>query len=180
MTKDRLLVGVLAVATLAAVATAALGFVLADVYFPQGQSSATWEDWHLAAAVALLLTAVAAGVVGLVRRSVLVPVCAVTAAVGAIVTLLTRPLVAWDQLGLWAVTVSTALSGYWPAAFDDEVRFVLVGATEVSPGEYAVVLAVHLGSSVVAVAALLVATVVTARSVRAAPRRTAAVAPAAA
>lgn len=105
----RLLVGVLTVASLAAVATTALGFVLADVYRPQGQSSATWEDRHLA------------GVGGLARRSVLVSVCAATAVAGAIATLVTRSLVAWDLVGLRAVTVVTDVSGYWPAALLPDV-----------------------------------------------------------
>jgi hypothetical protein len=173
------MVGTLVVATLAAVATAALGFVLTDVYEPQDQGSA-WRDWHLVAGVLFLLASAVAAIAGAVRRSVLVPACAAVATVAAVVTLLTRSLVAWDQVGLRSVTVGTDVAGYWTAAFDDEVVLVLVGGTEASPGEYAVALAAHLGAPVLGAAALLVATIVVARSVRRAPRRDVAVAPAAA
>jgi hypothetical protein len=177
VTKDRLLVGLLAVAAVAAVATAVLGLVLADVYRPQGQSSATWRDWHLATGVAMFLTSAAAGILGLVRRSALLSVCAAAATAAAVVTLVTRPLVAWDQLALRAVTVGTDVSGYWPAAFDDEVLFVLVGGAEASPGEYAVALVLHLGVPVLGAVALLVATAAAARSGRRAIREDVAVAP---
>jgi hypothetical protein len=176
--KDRLLVGVLATAAVAAVATAALGFVLADLYRPQGQSSATWRDWHLAAGVLFLLASASAAVVGLVRRAVLAAVCALVATVAALATLLTSPIVAWDLVGVRSVTVVTDVSGYWPAALDDEVVLVINGATELSPGEYAVALAVHLGAPVLGAAALVLATVVAARSVRRVPRDDVTVAPA--
>lgn len=40
-------------------------------------------------------------------------------------------LLPWDQLSLWAVTVGTNMMGYTPV-FGREVRFVLLGSTEVS------------------------------------------------
>lgn len=42
-------------------------------------------------------------------------------------------LLPWDQLALRAVTVGTNLRGYSPL-FDPDVRFVLVGGVELSPG----------------------------------------------
>lgn len=70
----------------------------------------------------------------------------------------TRSLVQWDQLALWAVTVGGDLDGYWPAV-GDGVRFVLVAGTEVDPGEYGVLLAVHLVAHVVGLAAAVGAAV---------------------
>jgi hypothetical protein len=169
----RLVVVALAVAAVAAVATAALGFVLADVYRPQDQGGA-WRNTHLVVSVAFLVGSATAAVVGVVsvtdgrrpRVPVLVPVCALVATVAAAVTLLTRSLVAWDFLGLRSVTVGTDVSGYWTPAFDDEVVIVLVGATEATPGEYAVALLAHLAAPVLGAAALVVATRVARRSLR--------------
>ena len=42
-------------------------------------------------------------------------------------------LLPWDQLALRAVTVGTSLRGYSPL-FDPDVRFVLLGGVELSPG----------------------------------------------
>jgi quinol-cytochrome oxidoreductase complex cytochrome b subunit len=41
-------------------------------------------------------------------------------------------LLPWDQLALWAVTIGTNFRGLVTAAFDDQVKFVLVGSREVS------------------------------------------------
>ena len=40
-------------------------------------------------------------------------------------------LLPWDQLALWAVTVGTNMMGYTPV-FGDEVKFVLLGSSEIS------------------------------------------------
>ncbi len=40
-------------------------------------------------------------------------------------------LLPWDQLSLWAVTVGTNMMGYTPV-FGNQVRFVLLGTTEIS------------------------------------------------
>lgn len=42
----------------------------------------------------------------------------------------TGHLLPWDQLALWAVTAGGGMNGYRPM-FDDRVRFVLMGGTEV-------------------------------------------------
>ena len=42
-------------------------------------------------------------------------------------------LIAWDQLALWSVTVGTDMSGYG-AIFADQVRYALVGTSEISVG----------------------------------------------
>ena len=65
---------------------------------------------------------------------------------------LTWYLVEWDQLALWAVTTGGDFEGLWVAGHSDEVRFVLVGGSEVSPATYSRWLLVHLFAPVVALA----------------------------
>lgn len=170
----------LAVAIVAGLAVAVAGFVLFESYRPappsgspsplrdEVRSSLTWTDRHerwswlalgaSAAAVALLSWVQVRGLVAL-RRSVVLVVGA-AAVLGSVAPILTRPLVQWQQLGLREVMVGTELEGYRAAAFDDQVRFVLVDGAEVSPGEYVTVLVGHLAAPLVAVAALLVLAVV--------------------
>ena len=74
------------------------------------------------------------------------------ALVGALVAGLTRPMLEGDQLALWAVTVGGNLEGYWSAAADEAVRFVIVDGTEVAPSTYTAVLGLHLGALIVALA----------------------------
>lgn len=167
---------VLTVAIVAGLAVAVAGFVLFESYRPappsgspspwrdEVRSSLTWTDRHerwsglalgaSVAAVALLSWVQVQGLVAL-RRSVVL-VAGSAAVLGSVASVLTRPLVQWQQLGLREVMVGTELDGYRAAAFDDQVRFVLVDGAEVSPGEYATVLVGHLAAPVVAVAALLV------------------------
>lgn len=63
-------------------------------------------------------------------------------------------LLPWDQLAIWAVTVGTNMSGYRPL-FGDQVRFVLVGGSEVSRGTVVAWLLVHMLVLAPAVAALV-------------------------
>jgi quinol-cytochrome oxidoreductase complex cytochrome b subunit len=63
----------------------------------------------------------------------------------------------WDQLALWAVTVGTDLRGMFPAAFDDQVKFVLIGSREVSQGTLRTVFIVHAAVLPVPLAACLAA-----------------------
>ena len=90
------------------------------------------------------------------RRPVPIVASAV-ATLAAAVAILTRDLVGWDQLALWSVTTGEDISGYWVAAFDDRVRFVVVDAQEVGQSTYARSLTVHLVSPLAALAALSVA-----------------------
>jgi hypothetical protein len=174
----RLAAGLAVAAVVAACSVTWVGVVLADVYRPRaaeaafgdvipgGRRSTTWSDWHGRATVALLVvtvgTAAAAawlrdrtrGLPAARRRAVLVGSVAAVAA--ALVTWATRAPVQWDQLALRSVTTGIDVTGYWPAAFDGDVRHVLVGSGEVSQGRYAATLLVHLGAPVVgAVASLL-------------------------
>ncbi len=52
-------------------------------------------------------------------------------------------LLPWDQLALWAVTVGTDYQGMLSAAFSDDVRFVLLGGSEVSQATLRLWLVVH-------------------------------------
>ena len=71
-----------------------------------------------------------------------------TAAIGAglVVTVaaasFTGFLLPWDQLALWAVPVGGDINGFRPL-LGDQVRFVLIGGTEVVPGTVVRWLGVH-------------------------------------
>jgi hypothetical protein len=160
----------------AALVATVVGLVLADIYRPHApgvpvaelpsalRRSDQWTDWHriigaalVAAAIvalALVIPLVARGEDSGKRKGLLIGAAAV-AALMSVVTVITRSLVEWDQLALWSVTVGSDIDGYWTAAFGDDVRFVLMGNTEVSQGEYAAVLIAHLATPAVAAAALL-------------------------
>ena len=160
----------------AALATTAAGLVLADIYRPHApgvpsaelpsalRHSDRWTDWHQISSAALVVAAIVvlALVIAVVRgqvgrgRKVLLLGAGVVAVVGSVVTMMTRPLVEWDQLAIWAVTVGSDIDGYWTAAFGGDVRFVLMGNTEVSQGEYGAALIIHLAAPAVTAIALLV------------------------
>jgi hypothetical protein len=126
-----------------------------------------WSDVHLYMSMLVLVAAVAALVLTwLVRRRGGSTIAVVVSGVGAAaagLAIWTRPLVRWDQLALEAVTVGTNVSGYWYAAFDHGVRFVLVGPNEVTQRDYAPVLIAHLAAPAVAAIALGVVCVVNVR-----------------
>ncbi len=138
---------------------------------PEVARSEVWVDRHRMASDALLalvvVTAVlvaGAVVAGRVRRGAPVVAAVVVAVVAALATVLTRDLVLFDQLALHQVTVGTDLDGFWTAAFDEQVRFVLVGGAEVSRRAYATALVVHLAAPLVAGAALSAAAIGLVRS----------------
>jgi quinol-cytochrome oxidoreductase complex cytochrome b subunit len=68
----------------------------------------------------------------------------------------TWPLVRWDQVGLWAVTVGTNFAGLWKPAMSDQVRFVLINGSEVSPHTYLAALLIHLAAPVLALLCIAV------------------------
>jgi quinol-cytochrome oxidoreductase complex cytochrome b subunit len=76
-------------------------------------------------------------------------------------------LIAWDQLALWAISSAGFPDGMWAAAFDDRVRFVLIGGAEISQGTLRLWFIVH-GAVLAVVLGPTLATVI-----RAGPRRVA-------
>jgi quinol-cytochrome oxidoreductase complex cytochrome b subunit len=71
-------------------------------------------------------------------------------AISGVAAWFTGSFLAWDQLALWSVTAGTNFTGA-RAVFRDEVKFVLVGTQEISPGSYATILAIHAALAVVLV-----------------------------
>jgi quinol-cytochrome oxidoreductase complex cytochrome b subunit len=52
-------------------------------------------------------------------------------------------LLPWDQLALFTVEVPRHVEGVWTAAFDDKVRYVLIGRTEIDQETYALWVILH-------------------------------------
>ncbi len=168
--------GVAAIGGVLALVTALVGFWLARVYRPGpyfahapglsagAATSQRWSDWHRVTSGVLVVLAALVVVLaalqvfrdraGTAHRGRITLGAAVLALVAAVVTIATRSVVEFDQLGLWAVTVGGTFDGYWFAAFSDEVRFVIVDSQELSPTEYGVILVVHLAAPVLAAVGL--------------------------
>lgn len=171
---------VIAVGIVGAVSASVAGIVLADIFRPHApgveryllprmvQRSDRWSDWHrlgsgafrAAAAFALpILLWLLHRAKQVVNHKAIVIAASVTALVMAVLTLVTRPLVEWDQLALRSVTVGTNISGYWVAGFGHGVRFILINDTEMSQGEYVPALLAHLGAPIIGTVALVVVAV---------------------
>lgn len=169
----------------AAVTAAVAGFVLADIYRPHAagavaadllppvRRSDRWTDWHSVASAVLVVSATVSLVLAVVlvvrakdvvERKMLVTGAAIVAVVMGILSVLTRPLVEWDQLALRSVSVGSDVDGYWTAGFGDGIRYVLVESSEISQGEYGAALIAHLAAPVVAALALLLLGVVVGRA----------------
>jgi hypothetical protein len=152
------------------------GVVLADIYRPHApdaelalpptgaRRSDSWSDWHQRVTVIFLLTATGVFVLveffvlrstRLVGRRAVVVVGSASSATAALVTLVTRRLVEWDQLALTQVAPGSHIYGYWVAAFGDDVRFVLIGNTEVSQAHYALAVLTHLSAPMIGAVALV-------------------------
>jgi len=171
---------VIAVGIVGATAASVAGIVLADIFRPHApgveryllptvvQRSDRWSDWHRLASGAFLAAAVIAlpllrwllhGAKQVVKHKAIVIAASVTALVMAVLTLVTRALVEWDQLALRSVTAGTNISGYWVAGFGGDVRFILIDNREVSQGEYIPALLAHLGAPIIGTVALVIVAV---------------------
>ena len=92
--------------------------------------------------VALGVAAAGWAVVRRPRRQVVAPAAAVVPLV-ALAAAFSGHLLPWDQLALAVVTVDFGVDGVWVAAFDDRVRYVLMGSTEIDQSTYAFWTIVH-------------------------------------
>lgn len=142
----------------------ATGVWLALAYRPGAPSFVTEPHHHASpvrfahrwTAIALIPCAVALLVVSVRGRRWMLP--AGLSAL-ALVAAFTGPQLAWDQLALRAVTVNRDVRGTLFAAFNDQVRFVLVDGYEVSQAAYRNALGVHVA---VALAVAVLVTVIVA------------------
>lgn len=167
-----------------AVLTFVLAVALWFTYFPTGAQAwgnpalgggSGWTEWHRWVAV-LWVVSTGASVAALVvlglahdsQHSAGALGGALLSGIAAIVVLVTRGLVQWDQVGLWAVTVVGGFDGYWSATDDAVVRFVIVDGNEVDPGYYRVMLLTHMTAHV---AGVLGATVTVVDLIRRGPIR---------
>lgn len=105
---------------------------------------------HAAAAVLFMCSTIALLCVMLVRRLATQRrpssgwVAGVALVVAAVVGILTGRMIAWDWIGLRAVTVGSNSRGVLRAGFSDQVRFVVIDGTEVTPSTYRSWVIVHL------------------------------------
>ena len=105
---------------------------------------------HAAAAVLFMCSTIALLCVTLVRRLATRGrpssgwVAGVAVVVAAVVGILTGRMIAWDWIGLRAVTVGSNSRGVLRAGFSDQVRFVVIDGTEVAPSTYRFWVIVHL------------------------------------
>jgi quinol-cytochrome oxidoreductase complex cytochrome b subunit len=119
---------------------------------------------HRVAALALIPAfgglAIAAAGLALVRHRAwrLVPV--VVAGIGVVAAFLSGVVLPWDQLAINRVTVGTNIRGYGTILFGHDVKYVLVGNTEIGPSSFARWLWVHV---VVTVLIIVVSLVIVAR-----------------
>jgi len=104
---------------------------------------------HAAAAVLFLCSTIALLCVMLVRRLATrrrpsSGWAGAAVVVAAVVGILTGRVIAWDWIGLRAVTVGSNSRGVLRAGFSDQVRFVVIDGTEVAPSTYRSWVIVHL------------------------------------
>lgn len=140
-------VAVARVGAVAAVGVLVSGVPLIWLYEPDG--GASWlTGLHrlsgtllLGAAAALAVAAVGAAA-GRHRLGVPWPL-AVAALAVAVAGTTTGQIIGWDQVALWAVQAPSSTRGVF-AAIGDDVRFVLVGGTELSPGTFLALAVTHL------------------------------------
>jgi hypothetical protein len=138
------------VARVGAVAAAAVvvsGVPLIWLYEPDG--GASWLTGLHRLSGTLLLGAAAGLVVAAVgaaagRHRIGVPwPLAVAALAVAVAGSITGQLIGWDQVAVSAVDAPDTTRGVF-AAIGDDVRFVLVGGTELSPGTFLALVVAHL------------------------------------
>lgn len=167
-----IVLGILTVDVLVLLVT---GVILFFTYRPSGSSAwgevfgddlessvdlarATTTTHRLAAQIAVA-TAIAAGVLLVVEKRPQPSRLDIAVAIGlpavVVVGSFTGPLLPWDQLGLWAVTVGTDMRGYRPLFDDDQIRFAILDGAQIAPSTIVRWLLVHTIAVGAALAALL-------------------------
>jgi quinol-cytochrome oxidoreductase complex cytochrome b subunit len=115
-------------------------------------------DVHQVAAIAFVVLAVVVVVLAIARRlrdSVRGPLASLALLVAAVAAGLVGRLLPWDQLALWAVT--TGSNGEFDgvrAVFSSQAKFVIINGREVSPSTYEFWAYAHLGLAVLVGVAL--------------------------
>jgi quinol-cytochrome oxidoreductase complex cytochrome b subunit len=113
---------------------AVTGFWLSFEYRP---SATAVRSVHVGASRAFIVLSITTCGLVIVRQfeersSWLAPVGAAVGTLVALFASFTGYLLPWDQLALRAVTIGSHYEGMWKAAFSDQIRFVLVGSSEIS------------------------------------------------
>jgi hypothetical protein len=173
-TPQRLLDSAVALGLVAAAVTVVAAAVLSRVYRPSspgfdpvlhpGHPAGATEGWlaahasasailGMAAFLSLLLLVWPMGRPAPWRQPAPIGAAAV-ATLAAAAAIVTRDMLTFDQIALASVRVGTGISGYWFAAFDDDVVFLLIDGAEVGQSTYARTLVVHLVAPVVCALAL--------------------------
>jgi quinol-cytochrome oxidoreductase complex cytochrome b subunit len=147
------------------------GVALAGLLLAVLTASGTWLWWdyrpdrdqwirtvHQVAAVVLLAVAVALVILAVVRRA-RIGAAGVVASIGVFVTVgaayaLGR-LLPWDQIALSTVVARRDFAQGAAVIFDDRVKFVILGAREVSPSTYRWWAVTHVVLSALVVVALV-------------------------
>jgi quinol---cytochrome c reductase cytochrome b subunit, bacillus type len=129
--------------------------------WPGTRAPATDESWirttHRLVSflvVTLAVTALALVIGRRVRSGVRGIVAATGVLVTALAAAITGYLLPWDQLALWAVTVGSDIRGV-QAPFRAEVKYILIGSHEVSPGTYRLWAVAHVVLGVLVAATLV-------------------------
>jgi hypothetical protein len=168
LTPRRILAWAGRIGAVSALATVGASVALARVYRPTfGGATRESEGWlvlHTTAASILGMAAFAAllvlvwptGGASPWRRPFPIAAAAIATVVAA-VAIVTRDMVTFEQVAFASVRVGAGESGYWFAAFDPDVAFVLVDGAEVGQSAYAATLLVHLVAPAVAGVSLALA-----------------------
>jgi quinol-cytochrome oxidoreductase complex cytochrome b subunit len=131
--------------------------------WPGTRGPSSGESWirttHRLVAFLVVVLAVATLVLVIGRRirsGVRGVVAGIAVLVTAVAASLTGYLLPWDQLALWAVTVGSDIRGV-QAPFRADVKYILIGSHEVSPGTYRFWAVSHVVLGVLVGAALILA-----------------------
>lgn len=136
------------------------------------KSVLAWQIFVVTSAVAVASSLVVATRRTVRRRTAVTVAGAVIALGAAVLTMATRSAVQVEQLAITRVAVASELSGYWYAAFDGGVLFLVIDGVEVSQRTYATSVVAHLAAPVVGFLVLIPAALMARRPADQAPETT--------